>query len=175
MKREKDKDKREADTNMPNRKSTHQYLTLQLDKERYAIEVSRIEEVLEYQSITRVPKMPESMRGVINVRGTIVPIVDLRYKFGLPVSEATVDTSIVVLEVAQEGETIRIGTIADAVEEVVEIAPKQIEPAPKIGTKLDNDFIEGLGKIHENFVVILDTDKIFTTEEIAQIAEPAAE
>jgi chemotaxis signal transduction protein len=77
--------------------------------------------------------------------------VDLRYKFGLPVSEATVDTSIIVLEVGQEGETVRIGTIADTVEEVVEIAPEQIEPTPKIGTKLDTDFIEGIGKIHENF------------------------
>lgn len=76
---------------------------------------------------------------------------------------------------SQAGKTIRIGTIADTVEEVVEIAPEQIAPAPKIGTKLDTDFIEGLGRIHESFVVILDTDKIFTTEEIAQIAEPAAE
>ncbi|HKK66294.1 MAG TPA: chemotaxis protein CheW, partial [Clostridia bacterium] len=118
-------------------KNTHQYLTFQLDREWYGIEVSRIEEVLEYQPITRVPKMPESMRGVINVRGNIVPVVDLRQKFGLAISEVTVDTCIIVLEVAAEGETIRIGTIADTVEEVVEIVPEQIEPAPKIGTKMD--------------------------------------
>lgn len=156
-------------------KNTHQYLTFQLDGEWYAIEVARIEEVLEYQPITRVPKMPESMRGVINVRGNIVPVVDLRQKFGLAFSEATVDTCIIVLEVAVEGETIRIGTIADTVEEVVEIAPEHIEPTPKIGTKMDTYSIEGIGKIGEKFVVILDTDKIFTTEDIGQVVEPAAE
>jgi len=155
-------------------KKTHQYLTFQLDTEWYAIEVSRIEEVLEYQLITRVPNMPESMRGVINVRGNIVPVVDLRYKFGLTLSEVTVDTSIIVLEVALGDETLRIGTIADTVEEVVEIAPEQIEPTPKIGTKLDTDFIEGIGRINEKFVVILNTDKIFTTEDIGQVAESAA-
>ena len=156
-------------------KNTHQYLTFQLDREWYGIEVSRIEEVLEYQPITRVPKMPESMRGVINVRGNIVPVVDLRQKFGLAISEVTVDTCIIVLEVAAEGETIRIGTIADTVEEVVEIVPEQIEPAPKIGTKMDTYSIEGIGKLDAKFVVILDTDKIFTTEDIGQVAEPAAE
>ncbi len=156
-------------------KNTHQYLTFQLDGEWYAIEVSRIEEVLEYQSITRVPKMPESMCGVINVRGNIVPVIDLRQKFSLTTSDATVDTCIIVLEVVVEGETIRIGTIADAVEEVVEIAPEQIEPTPKIGTKMDTYSIEGIGKIEEKFVVILDTDKVFTTEDIGQVAEPVAE
>jgi|SRR6056297_903301 len=156
-------------------KNTHQYLTFQLDREWYGIEVSRIEEVLEYQPITRVPKMPESMRGVINVRGNIVPVVDLRQKFGLAISEVTVDTCIIVLEVAAEGETIRIGTIADTVEEVVEIVPEQIEPAPKIGTKMDTYSIEGIGKLDAKFVVILDTDKIFTTEDIGQAAELAAE
>ena len=156
-------------------KNTHQYLTFQLDREWYGIEVSRIEEVLEYQPITRVPKMPESMRGVINVRGNIVPVVDLRQKFGLAISEVTVDTCIIVLEVAAEGETIRIGTIADTVEEVVEIAPEHIEPTPKIGTKMDTYSIEGIGKLDAKFVVILDTDKIFTTEDIGQAAELAAE
>ena len=160
---------------MPNGKRTHQYLTFQLDTEWYAIEVSRIEEVLEYQAITRVPKMPETMRGVINVRGNVVPVVDLRYKFGLTISEATVNTCIIVLEVVIESETIRIGTIADTVEEIVELGPDQIEPTPKIGTKLNNDSIEGIGKVEEQFVVILNTDKIFTTEDIGQVAEPAAE
>jgi len=156
-------------------KNTHQYLTFQLDREWYGIEVSRIEEVLEYQPITRVPKMPESMRGVINVRGNIVPVVDLRQKFGLAISEVTVDTCIIVLEVAAEGETIRIGTIADTVEEVVEIAPEHIEPTPKIGTKMDTYSIEGIGKLDAKFVVILDTDKIFTTQDNGQAAELAAE
>jgi len=155
--------------------TTNQYLTFSLSDELYALEVSKVKEVLEYQPITRVPKMPESMRGVINVRGNIVPVVDLRQKFGLAISEVTVDTCIIVLEVAAEGETIRIGTIADTVEEVVEIVPEQIEPAPKIGTKMDTYSIEGIGKLDAKFVVILDTDKIFTTEDIGQAAELAAE
>ena len=131
----------------------------------------KIEEVLEFQAITRVPKMPEFMRGVINVRGNVVPVVDLRYKFGLTIAEPSVDTSIIVLEVSLAGETIRIGTIADSVEEVVEISPEQIQATPKIGTTLDTDFIEGIGKINEKFVVLLDTNKIFTTEDIGKVSE----
>ncbi len=160
---------------MEAQKNTNHYLTFHLDSEWYAIEVMKIEEVLEYQQITRVPKMPDFMRGVINVRGNVVPVVDLRYKFGLAVSEATVDTAIIVLEVELEGQMIRIGTIADSVEEVAQISPEQIEPAPKIGTTLDTEFIEGIGKIDERFVVILHTDKIFTTEDIGKVREKVAE
>lgn len=159
---------------MKEQENTHHYLTFHIDSEWYAIEVLNIEEVLEYQHITRVPKMPEFMRGVINVRGNVVPVVDLRYKFGLTVTEPSVDTSIIVLEVNFAGDTIRIGTIADSVEEVVEISAEQIEPTPKIGTKLDTDFIEGIGKINERFVVILDTDKIFTTQDIGKVTEKTA-
>ena len=154
---------------------TNQYLTFTLDEEWYAIEVSKIKEVLEYQTITRVPKTPQFMCGVINVRGGVVPVVDLREKFGLDIAEATVDTCIVVLEVNVDGETIVIGTIADTVEEVVEIPPDQIEPTPKIGTKLDTEFIEGIGKMNETFLIILDIDKIFTTEDISRVAESVEE
>jgi purine-binding chemotaxis protein CheW len=152
---------------------TNQYLTFTLADEWYAIEVSMIKEVLEYQTITRVPKTPSFMRGVINVRGGVVPVVDLREKFDLPIREPTVDTCIVVLEVSVDDETIVIGTIADVVEEVVEILPENIEPTPKIGTKLDTEFIEGIGKMDEKFIVILDINKIFTTEEIHQVSEGA--
>lgn len=153
---------------------TNQYLSFTLAEEWYAIEVSMIKEVLEYQTITRVPKTPSFMRGVINVRGGVVPVVDLREKFDLPISEPTVDTCIVVLEVSVDGETIVIGTIADVVEEVVEIPPEKIEPTPKIGTKLDTEFIEGIGKMEDKFIIILDIDKIFTTEEIHRVTEQAS-
>ena len=153
--------------------NTNQFLTFTLADEWYAIEVSMIKEVLEYQTITRVPKTPSFMRGVINVRGGVVPVVDLREKFDLPIREPTVDTCIVVLEVSVDNETIVIGTIADVVEEVVEILPENIEPTPKIGTRLDTEFIEGIGKMNEKFIIILDIDKIFTTEEIHQVTERA--
>ena len=151
------------------------YLTFYLDNELYGLNITSVREVLEYTTITKVPKTAEFMRGVINVRGGVVPVVDLREKFGLDISEATVDTCIVVLEVNVDGETIVIGTIADTVEEVVEIPPDQIEPTPKIGTKLDTEFIEGIGKMNETFLIILDIDKIFTTEDISRVAESVEE
>ena len=155
--------------------TTNQYLTFSLSDELYALEVSKVKEVLEYQAITRVPKTPDFMRGVINVRGGIVPIVDLRLKFGLPAQEQTVDTCIIVLEISIENETITVGTIADNVHEVVEIQPEEIEPTPKIGTRLDTDFIEGIGKNNDRFLVILNIDKILTSEEITSMADQAAQ
>lgn len=153
--------------------STNQYLTFSLSDELYALEVSKVKEVLEYQSITRVPKTPEYMRGVINVRGGIVPIVDLRLKFNLPAMERTVDTCIIVLEIALNNETITVGTIADNVHEVIEVQPENIEPTPRIGTRLDTDFIEGIGKNEDRFLVILNIDKILTAEEINSMADQA--
>ena len=152
---------------------TNQFLTFSLSDELYALEVSKVKEVLEYQPITRVPKTPDYMRGVINVRGGIVPIVDLRLKFNLPASEQTVDTCIIVLEIALNNETITVGTIADNVHEVIQLQPEDIEPTPKIGTRLDTDFIEGIGKSNERFLVILDIDKILTAEEISSMADKA--
>lgn len=150
---------------------TNQYLTFSLSDELYALEVSKVQEVLEYQTITRVPKTPEYMRGVINVRGGIVPVVDLRLKFNLPAQEQTVDTCIIVLEIALNNETITVGTIADNVHEVIEIQPEDIEPTPRIGTRLDTDFIEGIGKHGDRFLVILNIDKILTAEEITSMVD----
>ncbi|MCF7948970.1 MAG: chemotaxis protein CheW [Spirochaetia bacterium] len=158
-----------------NTDTTNQYLTFSLSDELYALEVSKVKEVLEYQPITRVPKTPDFMRGVINVRGGIVPVVDLRLKFDLPAQEQTVDTCIIVLEISIENETITVGTIADNVHEVVEIQPEDIEPTPKIGTRLDTDFIEGIGKNNDRFLVILNIDKILTSEEITSMADQAAQ
>jgi purine-binding chemotaxis protein CheW len=152
---------------------TNQYLTFNLSDELYALEVSKVKEVLEYQPITRVPKTPEYMRGVINVRGGIVPIVDLRLKFNLPTRERTVDTCIIVLEIALNSETITVGTIADNVHEVIQLQSEDIEPTPRIGTRLDTDFIEGIGKSNDRFVVILNIDKILTAEEITSMADQA--
>ncbi len=151
--------------------NTNQYLTFTLGDEHYAIEVSKVKEVLELQPITRVPKTPAFMRGVINVRGGVVPVLDFRLKFDMPQTEPTVDTCIIVLEVALNDETITLGAIADSVQEVVELPPEEIEPTPKIGTSLNTDFIEGMGKYRENFIIILNIDKVFTAEEITAVAE----
>jgi purine-binding chemotaxis protein CheW len=146
-----------------------QYLTFRLEREMYGVQVSKVKEVLEYIDITRVPRMPEYMRGVINLRGSVVPVIDMRLKFGLEAIEPTVDTCIIVIEVDTDGETITVGALADSVSEVIEIQPSEIEPAPKIGSTLDTTFIKGMGKHRDEFIIILDIDKIFTSQEISAV------
>ncbi|KGE73846.1 chemotaxis protein CheW [Spirochaeta lutea] len=149
----------------------NQYLTFELGRETYAIEVMRVREVLELNDLTRIPKMPEYMRGVINLRGSVVPVLDLRLKFGLEQAEKTLDTRIVVLEVGVNGEEVVLGALADKVNEVIEIPENQIDPAPRIGTRLKNEVLQGVGKRDEQFIIILDIDKIFSADEIDSIIE----
>ena len=146
---------------------TRQYLTFKLAEEIFAVDVAKVREILEFTSITKVPQTPEFMRGVINLRGSVVPVMDMRLKFGMPETEKTVNTCIIVVEVSHEGETIIIGALADSVQEVFELEPEQVEPAPRIGTKLNTDFILGMGKHDGAFIMILDIDQTFTSEEIA--------
>ncbi|MEO5334708.1 MAG: chemotaxis protein CheW [Magnetococcus sp. YQC-5] len=143
-----------------------QFLTFHLDKEVFAIDISKIKEVLEFTTLTKIPRTPDFMCGVINLRGSVVPVVDLRLKFGMPKSEKTVNTCIIIIDVTQEDGTSVIGAMADSVKEVMELDPSQIEPPPKIGTGLRTDFIRGMGKQHDHFVILLDTDKIFSTAEL---------
>lgn len=145
---------------------TRQYLTFQLAEEVFAVEVAKVREILEFTSITKVPQTPDFMRGVINLRGSVVPVMDMRLKFGLPETEKTVNTCIIVVEVDHEGETIIIGALADSVQEVFELEPDQVEPAPRIGTKLNTDFLLGMGKHDGQFIMILDIDRTFTGDEI---------
>ncbi len=152
-------------------KETRQYLTFRLADETFAVNVAKVREILDLISITKVPRTPDFMRGVINLRGSVVPVVDMKLKFGMEETEKTVDTCIIVLEVIIDGETTIVGALADSVEEVVELEPGQIEPPPRIGMKLDIDFISGMGKLGEEFVIILDTDRIFTFEEVEALGE----
>jgi len=145
---------------------TRQYLTFQLGEEVFAIDVSRVREILEFTTITKVPKTPDYMRGVINLRGSVVPVLDMRLKFGMTKTEKKVDTCIIVVEVLLENETIIIGSLVDSVQEVFELDPDQIEPAPKIGIQLKTEFIKGMGKKDDRFIIILDTDKVFNAEEL---------
>jgi purine-binding chemotaxis protein CheW len=149
-----------------------QYLTFKLSDEVFAVEVAKVREILEYINITKVPRTPEFMRGVINVRGSVVPVLDLRLKFSMTKTEQSVNTCIIVLEIDFERETTILGALADSVQEVVELEPDQIEPAPKIGTHLKTEFMKGIGKRDNEFIMILDIDKVFSFEDL-QVADEA--
>ncbi|OGU15030.1 MAG: chemotaxis protein CheW [Geobacteraceae bacterium GWC2_53_11] len=148
---------------------TTQYLTFTLADEVFAVDVARVREILEITNITKVPQTPDFMRGVINLRGSVVPVIDLRLKFGMSETERTVNTCIIVVEVVMDGETIVLGSLADSVQEVIEMEPDQIEAAPHIGTHLNTDFIRGMGKHDGHFVMILDIDEVFSSGELAAV------
>jgi purine-binding chemotaxis protein CheW len=150
---------------------TTQYLTFKLVDEIFALDVAKVREILDFTTVTKVPRTPDFMRGVINLRGSVVPVVDMRLKFGMSSTEKTVNTCIVVVEVGLDGETIILGALADSVQEVIDLEPDQIEPAPKIGTKLRTDFIRGMGKQDSRFIMILDIDKVFSSDELSTVQE----
>lgn len=147
------------------------YLSFKLSEEVFAINVSKVINILELSKITRIPKSPEYMKGVINLRGTVLPVVDMRIKFGLPEKDCTVDTSIIVLSIDLNGEPVLVGILVDAVREVLELKNDDISPSPAIGTKYNTSFIEGMWRIDDKFIMILDIDKVFNTEEIIDIKE----
>ncbi|HKK47888.1 MAG TPA: chemotaxis protein CheW, partial [Alkalispirochaeta sp.] len=153
------------------RTDSNQYLTFTLVEEQYAVEVYDVKEVLEYTSVTRVPRTQDFMRGVINLRGSVVPVIDLRLKFGMGETEKTIETSIIVMEVEIGGEKVTVGTLADSVQEVINLDDSQIEPAPQIGTRINTEFIRGIGKQEDRFIIILDIDRIFSEEELTSVVE----
>lgn len=146
-----------------------QFLTFKLDQEIFAFDISKVREILDFAAVTKVPRMPEFLRGVINLRGSVVPVVDLRLKFGMPKTEKTVSTCVIITEVSVDGENAILGTLADSVQEVVELETGQIEPAPRIGTSLRTDFMKGMGKRNDNFIMLLDIDRIFSVDELASV------
>ncbi len=148
---------------------TTQYLTFKLDDEVFALDITKVREVLDFTTVTKVPRTPEFMRGVINLRGSVVPVVDLRLKFGMSKTEKTVNTCVIIVEVTVDNETTVLGALADSVQEVMDLEPDHIEPAPKIGTRLNTEFIKGMGKRDSNFIIILDVDKIFSINELAMV------
>jgi purine-binding chemotaxis protein CheW len=154
---------------------TTQYLTYKLGEEVFALDISKVREVLDFTTVTKVPRTPEFMRGVINLRGSVVPVVDLRLKFGMSRTEKTVNTCVIIVEVTADGETTVLGAIADSVQEVIELGPNHIEPAPKIGTKLNTEFIRGMGKQDDHFIIILDIDKVFSVDELSLVQATQAE
>jgi len=148
------------------------YLSFKLGDETFAANVSKVLNILEMTKITKVPRAPEYMKGVINLRGTVLPLVDTRIKFGLTPTEFTANTCILVLDIEIENESLHIGGLVDSVQEVLEIEPNQILPPPNIGTKFHSEFIVGMYKTsEEQFIMILDMDKIFSVEEMLQVQE----
>jgi purine-binding chemotaxis protein CheW len=148
---------------------TIQYLTFKLEDEVFATDIAQVREVLEYSQVTKIPRTPEYMRGVINLRGHVVPVLDLKLRFGMQPTEQTVNTCIIIVEIHMNGELTIIGALADSVQEVIDMESSTIQPAPKIGTKLNTEFIKGMGKRDEKFVIILDIERIFSTEELAAV------
>jgi len=146
-----------------------QYLTYKLGNEVFALDIAKVREVLDFTTGTRVPRMPEFMRGVINLRGSVVPVVDMRLKFGMTRTEKTADTCVIITEVTVDNETTVLGALADSVQEVLDLEQRNIEPPPKIGTMLRTEFIKGMGKQNDRFIIILDIDKIFSAEELSQV------
>ncbi|WP_321493557.1 chemotaxis protein CheW [uncultured Desulfobacter sp.] len=146
---------------------TSQYLTFKLDNEIYAMDITTVREVLDIIQITKVPRMPDFMCGVINLRGSVVPVVDLRTKFGLKKEPSLKETCIVIIEVVLDGEETVLGILVDSVQEVISLEPEQIDPPPRIGTRLKTEFIRGMGKKDMDFIIILETTKVFSAEELA--------
>ncbi|MEI9975599.1 MAG: chemotaxis protein CheW [Ignavibacteriota bacterium] len=151
-----------------------QYMTFELGDELFAVDVAQVREVLEVPRITRVPTAPVHMRGVVNVRGQATPVVDLRLRFGLPSTPDSVHTRIIVMELLLDGETTVLGGIADSVHEVIELDPRHIEPPPRIAMRWRSEFIQGMGKRGDDFIIILDLDRVFSSAEPVGVPAAAA-
>jgi purine-binding chemotaxis protein CheW len=147
-----------------------QYLTFTVSGELFGIAIASIKEIIEYRAPTDVPMMPGYMRGIINLRGRVVPVIDLSVRFGRARTEETRRTCIVILEIEQQGEQHDIGIAVDTVSAVLEIADADIEPAPSFGARLRTDFIKGMGKLGEKFVILLDIGKVLSVEELSLLA-----
>jgi len=148
---------------------TTQYLTFKLGEEMFALDIAKVREVLDFTTVTRVPRTPEFMRGVINLRGSVVPVVDLRLKFGMTRTESSVNTCIIITEVIVDGDRTVLGALADSVQEVIDLVPGDVSPAPRIGTRINTEFIQGMGKRDDRFIILLDIDRVFSTDELALV------
>ena len=151
-----------------------QYLTFMLGGEMFAIGILAIKEIIEYGGLTAVPMMPASIRGVINLRGAVVPVLDLAVRFGRRPNDITKRTCIVIVEVETDGEQQVLGVLVDAVNAVLEIAASEIEPAPTFGAKIPTDFIEGMGKVNGKFVILLNAGCVMSAAELDALAKVEA-
>jgi purine-binding chemotaxis protein CheW len=146
------------------------YLTFQLGGEIYGLEILKVQEIIGMMPVTHVPRVPAYMRGVINLRGRVIPVIELRRKFGIDPVEDTARTCIVVVQVSHGNDAVTMSLLVDEVREVVDVAAAQVEPPPSFGTALDTSFIMGMGKIADRVVMLLDVDKVLSTAELVQAA-----
>lgn len=152
-----------------------QYLTFELREECYGIGIESVKEIIEYGSVTAIPLMPEFVKGVLNLRGEVVPVIDLSLRFGKSITEIHNRSCIVILEVPFDGQLVILGVVVDAVNEVMDIQPSQIEAPPTFGAKIRAQFIEGVANIDEKFVILLHGEKVLSVEEMASIIENVIE
>lgn len=143
-----------------------QCLSFTLGKEIFALDISKVREVLEIATMSEIPRTPDFMRGVINLRGHAVPVVDMRLKLGMSPVEDTVNTCIIILEIRYDNEMLVLGALVDSVREVIEMSEESIEPAPKMGAAVKADYIMGMGRQGNQFIIIVDVDAIFSEEEL---------
>ncbi|MDB4951779.1 MAG: CheW protein [Gemmatimonadetes bacterium] len=151
-----------------------QYLTFELAGEEYALDILHVREILRFEEVTRVPTAPPSVRGVLNLRGSVVPVVDLAVRFGLPETVETRRTCIVIVEVAPGGEPLVMGVMADAVSQVMDLLPGDIEPPPSFGTRVRIEFLRGLARVGSRFALLLDLDRLLGMDEAAAAEAPFA-
>lgn len=161
--------------NQENLSKINSYLSFKLGDEEFAAHVGKVLNILEMTKITEVPKAPEYMKGVINLRGTVLPVIDTRIKFGMTATVYTTNTCIIVLDIEMDGETIQVGALVDAVQAVLEIDKNQIMPPPSIGSKYKSEFIEGVANVDEKFIMILNMDAVFSSDELTSLRNKTEE
>src|SRR6266404_5829165 len=166
---------KEEETNPIAERDVQQYLTFMIGREEYAVSLLKVKEIIEYDSVTEVPKTPEWIRGVINLRGSVVPVIDLAVKFRQAPSVAGKLTCIVITEVESEGEATVMGIMADSVRQVIDLKPQEIEEPPSFGTRVKVDYLLGMARAGKKFCLILDTEKVLSTDELLELPDSVAE
>ncbi len=146
------------------------YLTFDLAEEEYGLEILRVREIIGMMEITPVPRTPDYVLGVINLRGKVIPVLDLRLKFGLPYKDPDDRTCVIVVEVMSEGSTVQMGIVVDRVNEVVDVKGGEVEPTPNFGVSLDTTFILGMAKVGSKVKILLDIDRVLTSSEVAALS-----
>ncbi len=151
-----------------------QYLTFTLGEEVFAMDIRTVREIIQHGAMTVVPLMPKFVRGVINLRGAVVPVIDLQSRFGRSTTIVGKKTCVIIFDASRDGEKTELGLMVDAVSEVIEIQPAQIEPPPQFGTSIQREFIRGMGKVSGEFIVILEPERALDIDDMAQLVEKAA-
>jgi purine-binding chemotaxis protein CheW len=150
-----------------------QYLTFALDDEVFAMDIRNVREIIQYGTMTKVPLMPAFVRGVMNLRGAVVPVIDLRARFGRPIAQVGKRSCVVIFDAHRDGERVELGLMVDAVSEVIDIPADRIEPPPQFGASVRREFIQAMGRVGERFVILLDAERALDVEEMARLCDAA--